>query len=107
MTGKKMVVVTQETVEESPELSFEELCEACHVSPDLIHELIEYGILEPEGESQVVWRFHAIHLRRARTAVRLQHDLEVNLAGIALALDLMDEMEQLRAKIALLEKHFI
>ena len=40
--------------------------------------------------------FSAIELRRARTAMRLQRDLGVNLAGIALILDLLDEVDTLR-----------
>ncbi|MEO5655034.1 MAG: chaperone modulator CbpM [Nitrosospira sp.] len=31
--------------------------------------------------------------------MRLQHDLGVNLAGIALALQLLDEVEMLRARL--------
>jgi chaperone modulatory protein CbpM len=36
---------------------------------------------------------------RVRSALRLQRDLGVNLAGIALALDLMEELESLRAEL--------
>lgn len=36
---------------------------------------------------------------RVRSALRLQHDLGVNLAGIALALNLMEELEDLRAEL--------
>jgi chaperone modulatory protein CbpM len=38
-------------------------------------------------------------LRRARIAVRLERDLELNLAGVALALDLLEELEQLRQQL--------
>jgi chaperone modulatory protein CbpM len=34
-----------------------------------------------------------------RSALRLQRDLGVNLAGIALALDLMEELDNLRAEL--------
>jgi chaperone modulatory protein CbpM len=36
--------------------------------------------------------------------LRLQHDLEINLAGAALAMDLMDQIDQLKAQVELLEK---
>jgi chaperone modulatory protein CbpM len=36
---------------------------------------------------------------RVRSALRLQRDLGVNLAGIALALDLMEELEDLRSQL--------
>jgi hypothetical protein len=35
-----------------------------------------------------------------RRALRLQHDLELNLPGAALALELLDEIERLRAACA-------
>jgi chaperone modulatory protein CbpM len=31
--------------------------------------------------------------------MRLQHDLNINLAGVALALDLMDEIETMRERL--------
>jgi chaperone modulatory protein CbpM len=45
------------------------------------------------------WRFSGSSLRRARLALRLSQDLEVNAPGVALALDLMDEIEELRARL--------
>lgn len=97
--------ITILSIEAQSELSLDELCEACHVTHDFIHELIEYGAIEPQGISIEVWRFNPEHLRRIQTVKRLQQDLEVNLAGAALAIDLMDQIEQLRSQIELLEKH--
>jgi chaperone modulatory protein CbpM len=65
--------------------------------------LVEEGILEPEGTRRGRWRFPADSIRRARTAVRLQRDLELNLAGVALALDLLDRVERLRARVRSME----
>lgn len=96
---KNLVVVT---VEEIPELSLDELCHACGVTPEFIQDLINYGAIEPMDKL----RFAADHLRRVQTIVHLQNDLEVNLAGAALALDLMDEMERLRRRVEILEKLF-
>jgi chaperone modulatory protein CbpM len=42
------------------------------------------------------WRFSGTALRRARTALRLQRDLEINLPGVALALELLEEIDKLR-----------
>jgi chaperone modulatory protein CbpM len=35
--------------------------------------------------------------------MRLQHDLEINLAGVALALELMDEIDALRERLCRLD----
>ena len=37
---------------------------------------------------------------RARTALRLQRDLEINLPGVALALELLEELDRLRRELA-------
>ena len=60
-------------------------------------EFVEEGVLEVTTTVDASeWRFAGGALRRARTAARLQRDLELNLVGVALALDLMDEIERLR-----------
>ena len=45
------------------------------------------------------WRFSGSALRRARLAFSLARDLEVNPPGVALALDLIDEIGALRAML--------
>jgi chaperone modulatory protein CbpM len=57
------------------------------------------GVLEPIGETPKDWRFTGQSLRRARLALSLTRDLEVNAPGVALALDLLDEIAQLQARL--------
>ncbi|UZR28484.1 chaperone modulator CbpM [Methylococcus mesophilus] len=91
------VVVTQELVlDEHLEFSLLEVCDYCRIDPSDIIEMIEEGIAEPEGSSSEDWRFSARALRRVQLALRLQRDLRVNTAGAALALELLEELEQLR-----------
>ena len=86
-------------LEEEIELTLADLCEACSIHAERVVELVEEGVLEPVGPNTTKWRFSGVSLRRARTALRLQHDLEVNLAGVALILDLMDEIASLKAQL--------
>ena len=65
----------------------------------LIAELVDEGILEPKGSGPEDWLFPSASLTRARKAMRLHQDLQVNMAGIALALELMDQVETLRARL--------
>lgn len=90
-------------VEEELELSLAELCRACDVPAESLLGLVDEGILEPRGRDPLQWRFGGASLRRARTALQLQRDLDINLAGVALALDLLQEAERLRARIRVLE----
>ena len=86
-------------LEEQTELTLGDLCRACAVESSSIMELVEEGVLTPAGDAPGQWRFTGLHLHRARVAARLQHDLGVNLAGAALALELLEEMEVLRARL--------
>jgi chaperone modulatory protein CbpM len=90
-------------LDEHLELSLNDLCRACSSSTEWVIELVEEGALEPIGQEQSGWRFTGTSLCRAQTAMRLQRDLGINLAGIALALDLLDEIETMRAQLRQLE----
>jgi chaperone modulatory protein CbpM len=99
MSTHDLLLVYSGTVIEEDTLTLGQLCHACNVHADWIISLIEESIIEPQGENSRSWRFSGSSLIRARSALRLQRDLGVNLAGIALALDLMEELENLRTKI--------
>lgn len=74
-------------------LSLAQLCRACRVHADYVLELVEEGIIEPSGRHSRDWRFGGLSLQRVRKARRLQRDLGVNLAGIAIILPLLEERE--------------
>ncbi len=57
------------------------------------------GVLEPIGETPQDWQFTGQSLRRTRLALSFTRDLEINPAGVALALDLLDEIALLRARM--------
>lgn len=95
--------ITGLILEEQTELSLADLCLACEAEAERIMELVHEGVLAPAGSAPAEWRFSGAHLQRARIALRLQSDLDVNLAGAALALELMDELDELRARVQRLE----
>lgn len=91
-------------LDETMELSLRELSRACSGSEQWIIELVEEGALEPiEDLSAPIeptqWHFTVNSIHRARTAMRLQRDLDINLSGVALALDLLNEIETLKAQL--------
>jgi len=90
-------------LDEEIELSLTEICRVCSASQEWIVELVEEGVLEPSGAERRQWRFQGSSVQRAHAATRLQRDLEINPAGVALALDLLDEVERLRARLRQLE----
>jgi len=52
------------------------------------------------------FEFHGVSVRRVRCAQRLEQDLGVNVAGAALALDLIEELERLRTRLRRFEGCF-
>lgn len=99
MSDQMPNVLTGTLLEEQMEVTLEEVGRFCAVRREGIISLVEEGILEPRGSAPDQWRFAAQHLRRAARALRLQRDLEINLAAVGLVLDLLEEVEQLRAEL--------
>lgn len=93
-------VITGSVIEENS-LSLAELCRACGTHADWIINLVEEAIIEPQGEDLTCWRFSGESIVRVRSALRLQRDLGLNLAGIGLVLELRRELEALRHQVEL------
>jgi chaperone modulatory protein CbpM len=91
--------VTAYILEDQTELTLADLCRACAVDTALLIELVDEGVLSPSGDAPEQWRFTGVHMHRARTALTLQRDLGINLQGAALAVELLEELDTLRARL--------
>jgi chaperone modulatory protein CbpM len=85
--------------EESAVLTVKDLSRICAVDERHIVEFVEEGVLHVVETDAAEWRFTGAALRRARVALRLERDLELNLAGVALALELIEELQRLRRAV--------
>ena len=84
------------------EMSAPELARCCRCSLEWVVELVGEGVIEPaEGSEPGQWRFDETAVARTAAAARLASDLAVNVAGVALALDLLDEIRALRRQLKL------
>lgn len=83
--------------------SLSELCEICQLERTVVLELIEYEVIVADAVEGDV--FKQTQLDRLLKASRLQHDLEINNAGVALALDLLETIEELKLEISLLHRY--
>ncbi len=95
----KEEILTGLVLDEESTLTLGELSRACTVHAEWIIELVDEGILEPTGSDMAHWRFSGSSLQRAHATLRLQRDLGINLAGAALVLDLVEEVETLRSQL--------
>jgi len=88
-------VLIGDVLEDGDLVSLADLCRSCTVETQTITTLVTEGILDPKGEDVEHWRFTVSSLKRVKTVIHLQRDLGVNLAGAALALDLLDRIAEL------------
>ena len=92
-------VLVGPVVEEEVHLTLVELCRVCSVPEEQVRGWVGEGALEPLGGAPTEWRFTGTALRRTRVATRLARDFELGASGVALALDLLDEIEALRGQL--------
>ncbi|WP_284615076.1 chaperone modulator CbpM [Aquabacterium humicola] len=80
------------------ELSLVELSRCCGCSVEWVIDLVDEGVVVPAGRQPIEWRFDEAAIARTHAAWRLTRDLSVNIAGAALALELLDEIRELRRR---------
>ncbi len=81
-----------------------ELCQVTRCSTETISGFVEYGIIEPGGSSPDDWEFEEQTVSIVRKAVRLQQDFDTDIAGVALALELLGKLEDARLENRLLRQ---
>jgi chaperone modulatory protein CbpM len=86
------------------ELDMKQFCQASNIPAAYVIEIVEHGILEPQGRKPDEWLFDDHALIIARRAARLQHELELEWEGVALALNLLEEVDHLRAENRMLKQ---
>ena len=90
-----------EIIDEQLALDLEHFAETCGQSTDWVLKLIDYDIL-PIKVDPKSYQFIGEDVARARRAYRLQRDFDASLSAVAVMLDLIDEVQQLRRQL----KHF-
>lgn len=90
--------IEAQIVDEQISFDLERFAEACGQSPEWILQLLEYDIL-PNRPDDRIHQFFGDDITRARRAYRLQRDFNASLTAVAMMLDLIDEVQQLRRKV--------
>ncbi|WP_179998835.1 chaperone modulator CbpM [Acinetobacter sp. YH12239] len=87
-----------EIIDEQYIFDLKHFAQACGQSPEWVLQLLEYEIL-PARSEQKIHQFFGEELTRARRAYRLQRDFEASLPAVAMMMDLIDEVQQLRKQV--------
>jgi chaperone modulatory protein CbpM len=85
-------------------IDMQEFCEVVDLPAAYVIEIVEHGILEPQGRQPEEWLFDSAALSIARRAVKLHHELQLEWNGVALALNLLEELERVRAENRMLRQ---
>lgn len=97
MTNELSVLLTGTVLDDNTVLNLRELCRLCGVNAERIINMVEEGVVEPRhGAIPAEWRFGGTSVKRVQITLHLQRDLRLNLAGAALVLDLLEELQELR-----------
>lgn len=88
-------------IDNTARLDLHAFAEACGQPNDWVVALVEHSILDKSDSQPEHWQFVGEELARARRAWRLQRDFDANLTAVAVMLDLLDEVNQLRNTVAL------
>jgi MerR family transcriptional regulator/heat shock protein HspR len=83
-------------------LTLEDLASTAGLHPELVATYVSYGLLEPDAENPDLFPFSTVE--RLRCIVRLRRDLGVNLAGIAVILQMRDQIKALQHELERLRR---
>lgn len=83
---------------ESLWLDLEAFARACGVDPAFVRTLVEEELIRP-GVGGPAWHFSGAEMARVRQIRRLQRSFEANLQSVAVMLDLLDEIDDLRGAL--------
>ena len=99
MAAHSVAVFDGVVVEEQLVFTLMELSRACAADGDQLLALVHEGVLDASGDEAQGWRFSGHALPRARTALRLARELDIGVAGAAVVMDLLDQVQELRAQL--------
>ncbi len=97
-------IISGVIMDERTTISFVDVCQIQHISHDNLLEMLEHGLLGHLEKPLDQMQFNITMLRRIHSACRLQTDLGINSPGAVLALELRDELENLREELSMLRR---
>ncbi|MDP3561955.1 MAG: chaperone modulator CbpM [Legionellaceae bacterium] len=101
----KSTMIMGMLVDDQSNISFVDVCEKQGISEDVLLDMLDHGLLPEVNIPDKQLEFDLNMLNRIQSACRLQLDLGLNAPGVVLALELLDELEQLHSELSVLQRH--
>lgn len=85
-------------------LRLTEVCSELNLPREACVELVEHGIVRPEGQRPEDWAFDVTMVSVIRRATRLRRDLDLDWSAVAMVVNLLEERDALRAELETLQQ---
>lgn len=99
--SKDRILTVEVTDTEGTTFSLREICERGDCHAEFVIKLVNYGVIAPLDDvpEKHRWQFNVAALNRLQKAMRLKRDLRLNLPGLAMSLELLDEVQDMRREV--------
>jgi chaperone modulatory protein CbpM len=103
MNERRNPIIPAQIIDEETTFTLVELCRCSGADSVFVERLVEEGVLEPQANPEdtaddpVV--FPGVSLKRTRVSLHLTRDLGVNPAGVALAIELLERIQELQDRL--------
>ena len=75
------------------------ICSSHEISNEILSDMVSWGIATPSGTTLKKWLFSQDDYDRIGCASRFNKDLDINIPGAAMALELLDELDKIRREL--------
>jgi chaperone modulatory protein CbpM len=101
MSDKNSILTVEVMDSDGSTFTLHEVCERGECHAEFVIKLVSYGIISPVDPASEArqWLFDVASLARLHKAQRLQRDLKMNLPGLAMSLELLDEVQDMRREV--------
>lgn len=85
-------------------LTLQQLSDSAELDSALVEKFIQHGLIEPAADQAPRVLFPISCIERLRRITRLRRDLRVNLAGVAVILEMRQHIEELQKELERLRR---
>lgn len=94
-----------ESIEQGHGYTLKEVCQCYYLESEFVIQCVDFGIIEVRGSGRTdTWVFPVESVPRMAKAWRLQRDLGLEFTGLAIVLDLLDDIDRLNNHVEGLSK---
>jgi chaperone modulatory protein CbpM len=103
MNDIKHIILSDVVIAETTTYTITEFTQRYAIEEKFLQDMLEHSLIEAVTDADKLY-IDLANFKRIQSAIRLQKDLEINLPGIAVILQLIDELNALNHQLEILKK---